>query len=174
MFSQLLQLFVTFSVTQKENNPNERNTLFVSAFQNEVVIEQNEAVPKYLRYDHCLQKHVFLLSKFDFNSIIEEHQMSDKEVVKNLTWNQLSFKCNKLFNSYFKILFSVYKYGFSADFMRNFCAGLTTKLPACEKKYHFLKKQSAKGKLTPDLTKTSKQTESFAVSHWKFYYFYFI
>lgn len=151
-------------VAQDESAQESTNSLFVSAFQDEVVIEASETVPKYLRFDQCLQKHVFQLSRFDFNTLIEEQRLNYKETVKNMTWDKFSAANSKLLHSFCKVLFSVYKYGFSVKFMRNFCAGLATKLPVCEKKYHRLKKKSANGKLDPNLSQTSKQTESFAVS----------
>ncbi|KAH9392399.1 hypothetical protein TYRP_005474, partial [Tyrophagus putrescentiae] len=137
-------------------------TSLVSAFQDDVIIEADESIPNYLRYDHCLQSYVFQLSKFDYDTTIEELKMNNKELVKKMTWNQFSFANCKLLGSFCKTLFSVYKYGFSAKFMRNFCAGLTTKLPVCEKMYYRLKKKSARGKLNPDLSKTSKQCKSFS------------
>lgn len=127
-------------------------------------------MPKYLRYDPCLQKYVFQLSKFDYCTLIEEHRVNDKKAVKTMNWSQFSFANSKLLQSYCKILFCVYKYGFSNKFMHSFCAGLATKLPVFEKKYHCFKKKSAKGKLDSVLSKTSEKTESFAVSFSTFVY----
>lgn len=87
-----------------------------------------------------------------------------------MNWSQFSFANSKLLQSYCKILFCVYKYGFSNKFMHSFCAGLATKLPVFEKKYHCFKKKSAKGKLDSVLSKTSEKTESFAVSFSTFVY----
>lgn len=135
------------------------------AFQDNVFIEEKGAVPEYLCYDQCLKKYVFQLSAFDFSTTIGDHRMNEDDVVKDLTWNEFSTKCANLLHSFYKILVQVYKYGFSSEFLRNFAAVLVSKLPECEKKFNFFKKQSAENKLKPDMSKTSKQLNSFAVSY---------
>lgn len=132
------------------------------AFQDDVYFNENETVPEYLCYDQCMQKYAFQLSIFDFSTTIEEHRMNNGEAIKD--WNEFSKKCSNLLRSFYKKLAQVYKYGNSSEFLRNFAAVLASKLPECEKMFHLFKNASAEGKLGKDLSKTSKQINSFAVS----------
>lgn len=136
----------------------------VSAFEDEVVIDSEESIPNFLSYHHCLKKYIFQPSKFDYDTIIEQHMLNNKNYVKKMTWKDFCEKASQLMASYYLSLSTVFKTGFSPQFKRSFCSNVALKLPFCEQKFFKFLKKSSEGKLSPDMSKTVKSFASYAVS----------
>lgn len=136
----------------------------VSPFEDDVTLNPEEAIPKFLSFDSITNKFVFFLSKYDFDDVIAKHNMNDKKFVKSLTSIDFLQATSKMMTSFYQPLTSYYQTGFSSKFKRNFCAVLASKLPYCEKKFQRIKQKSAKGKLSADLSKTVKSLVSYSVN----------
>lgn len=134
----------------------------VSPFEDDVTLNPEEAIPKFLSFDSITNKFVFFLSKYDFDDVIAKHNMNDKKFVKSLTSIDFLQATSKMMTSFYQPLTSYYQTGFSSKFKRNFCAVLASKLPYCEKKFQRIKQKSAKGKLSADLSKTVKSLVSYS------------
>lgn len=132
--------------------------------EDEVTIDPTSETPHFFCYDPQTNKLVFQISKYDYDAGIYNSSLNDKKAVKNMSWKDFCNENSILIKSYFQPLSFYYKSGFSSKFARDFCAVLTSKLPFSEKQFHRFKKKSAKGKLTPDMSKTAKSFASYSVN----------
>ena len=136
----------------------------VSPNENVVTIPSSTPLPAYLRKDPIFNKFVFDFTKFDYSPEIEKLKLNDKNYVKNLSWKGFNKDISKLMNLYYSSLSIYYKYGLSAKLQRDFCLAVALNLPLCEKKYRKMRKQSAKGFLSPDLSDNVKKQLLLCVS----------
>lgn len=150
------------SLVLESDQPTTDNVENVLPFEDTVTFSPKETIPKYFRFDSLTNKFVFQLSNYDFDDVIVKHNMNNKKFVKSLTSIQFLHETSSMITSFYQPLTLYYQSGFSSKFKHNFCAVLTSKLPFCEKKFHRIKQKSAKGTLSPDLSKTVKSLASYS------------
>ncbi len=138
----------------------------VSPNENAVTIPISTPLPAYLRKDPISKKFIFDLCKFDYLPEIEKLNLNDQDHVKNLSGQEFIKNLSKLMSAYYSSLSLYYKFGLSAKLQRDFCVVVAMNLPFCETKYKKVRKQSAKGLLSPDLSDTVKKQLSLSVGIW--------
>ncbi len=138
----------------------------MSPNEDTVTIPLSTPPPEYLRKDPISSKFVFDFGKFNYSTEITKFKLDEKDYVKYLSWKEFNKNLSKLMGSYYSSLSLYYKYGLSAKLQRDFCLVVAMNLPLCERKYRKIRKQSAKGLLSPDLSDTVKKQFSLSVSIW--------
>lgn len=137
--------------------------MIVAILGEEDEVTLTDDMPNWLYLDRLTNKYVFCIDSFPFDHIPTKLGLNDKKIVKNMDWMQFNRATTTMIAEYYKVISQYYKSGISQIFRREFSAALSSRLPRMAKKYRRIRKASARGRLSPDLSKTVKSLTTYSV-----------